>query len=748
MKINKMFFWVAGIPVLLILLIVIIARFEPEGSHIARASAYKAAALALADRETIEESLEGSAWSIPENEKNQWFGKYKEYLFRNGYIGGEHLESSAVESFTYGEAAYIAEQVGGEMKNALTVSTKKYGRAMPQDEWWVFYDYLRKAVDPDGAVREEQVLLYGTPANVKEADSWTAYTSGGVWKFEGVALDACTDREIEVLVRGDEIIRMVRVVDETVTYENVWLSRGSGENLKVYVGGAYREFAVKEKELDAVADNLADLRLKKGKIDKITVKNERITGEVLAVAGDHIEIEGYGVLPLADNFKVYKTYGLFAEQKKKDILVGYALQEFVVADGEVCAALTTRSFDAKNIRVLLMDTGFKTIFHDRIVLRADGPLLLSWGDEVETVAEGTVIEILPDDERLAEGRIVLEPQAVKNGIAAESIERAQGTPSYYGTLEIRKEPEGLLLINELDIEDYLTRVVPSEMPSYYEKEALKAQAVCARTYAYRQIQANAYSQYGAHVDDSTNYQVYNNTETYERTDAAVAETYGQLLTVGGELAEAYYFSTSCGYTTDGTLWGAPAESVPYLKAIPVTGNQVEMNLADDALFEEYIKGKNTDAYDYAFPLYRWRVDITNRQLEQKLDRLGVITGLEVTERGPGGIAKEVKVTGEGDTKILSGQTQIRNTLGNSSLVYTKNDGEALSGWDSLPSAFIHIEVKERNEEENTTTFTIWGGGYGHGVGMSQNGAEGMARAGKNYREILEFFYRGAEIQEQ
>ena len=57
-------------------------------------------------------------------------------------------------------------------------------------------------------------------------------------------------------------------------------------------------------------------------------------------------------------------------------------------------------------------------------------------------------------------------------------------------------------------------------------------------------------------------------------------------------------------------------------------------------------------------------------------------------------------------------------------------------------------MKERNEEENTTTFTIWGGGYGHGVGMSQNGAEGMARAGKNYREILEFFYRGAEIQEQ
>ena len=63
-------------------------------------------------------------------------------------------------------------------------------------------------------------------------------------------------------------------------------------------------------------------------------------------------------------------------------------------------------------------------------------------------------------------------------------------------------------------------------------EALKAQAVCARTYAYRQIKANAYSQYGAHVDDSTNYQVYNNTASSERTDTAVMETYGQMVFYG------------------------------------------------------------------------------------------------------------------------------------------------------------------------------------------------------------------------
>ena len=67
------------------------------------------------------------------------------------------------------------------------------------------------------------------------------------------------------------------------------------------------------------------------------------------------------------------------------------------------------------------------------------------------------------------------------------------------------------------------------MPVSYEKEALKAQAVCARTYAYRQIQGNSYKEYGAHVDDSTRFQVYNNLETSQASDAAVTETYGKVL---------------------------------------------------------------------------------------------------------------------------------------------------------------------------------------------------------------------------
>ena len=71
------------------------------------------------------------------------------------------------------------------------------------------------------------------------------------------------------------------------------------------------------------------------------LKKEKITGTVLAVRDTEIEIDGYGSVPLADQFKIYRTYGVLREQQKKDILVGYHMQEFVVADGKICAALTT-----------------------------------------------------------------------------------------------------------------------------------------------------------------------------------------------------------------------------------------------------------------------------------------------------------------------------------------------------------------------------------------------------------------------
>ena len=115
------------------------------------------------------------------------------------------------------------------------------------------------------------------------------------------------------------------------------------------------------------------------------------------------------------------------------------------------------------------------------------------------------------------------------------------------------------------------------------------------------------------------------------------------------------------------------------------------------------------------------------------------------ERSTGGIGKVLVAEGTEGSRRIQGEGSIRSTLGNPELVIQKQDGTTVTGWSSLPSSFIAIDCGQPDENQ-VTVFTIYGGGYGHGVGMSQNGAQAMAKAGKTYKEILGFFFSGIEIK--
>ena len=153
------------------------------------------------------------------------------------------------------------------------------------------------------------------------------------------------------------------------------------------------------------------------------MKRERISGKVLSVTDNAIEIEGYGEIPLSENFHVYKVYGDFKVLGAKDILVGYDLQEFVAAEGKLCAALLEREFDAKTIRVLLMDTGFKSLYHPSATLVLGGAAQMEYENskgktEKERLEAGTQLTVAPDDERLKYGRIIITPEGGSQRAAA------------------------------------------------------------------------------------------------------------------------------------------------------------------------------------------------------------------------------------------------------------------------------------------------------------------------------------------
>lgn len=377
-----------------------------------------------------------------------------------------------------------------------------------------------------------------------------------------------------------------------------------------------------------------------------------------------------------------------------------------------------------SIRVLLMTTGYSGEIHSEVRVSSDAGLRVSCGGESIEWNRADTYQILPDDARFQKGNIRVEPLEEGGQMRLESIERGCGTPAYAGTLELRAVSGGMAVINELPVETYLCGVVPSEMPASYELEALKAQAVCARSYAFRQMTSYGYPEYEAHVNDSTDFQVYNNSERQESSTRAVAETEGQVVRYKGEIATTYYYSTSCGRTTSLEAWGTdPGDSGGYLQSVEVCGEQGD--------------------YEKDLPWYRWTAQVPVQTLSALVSAntgvsVGTLSSVEVTKRGPGDVALQIVASGDAGSVTVDTENKIRGALGGSGYTITKNDGSTSQSTALLPSAFFTIEKSGDN-------FVISGGGFGHGIGMSQNGANEMAKQGADYREILQMFYKDVEI---
>lgn len=351
------------------------------------------------------------------------------------------------------------------------------------------------------------------------------------------------------------------------------------------------------------------------------------------------------------------------------------------------------------IRVLLMDSGYTTYYHPSVTLRMDNQEFTYTADSPE----------------LQEGSLVLD--GTKTGIQLLSIERQENPPVYSGSLEIRKTGQGLLLVNELPLETYLEGVVPSEMPASYEMEALMAQAVCARTYAVCQIrESKLQKEYGADVDDSVNFQVYENFMPTQKTSQAVKETAGQILVQNGEPVTAYYFSTSAGVTSTDEIWGEK-KAAPYLSSVKCQ-------------------------FDQDLPWSSWEVELPWESLEKQLTDNGVkgtLKSLQIVKKSSSGAAVLLQVITEEEEYEIEGEYEIRSFLSPKGQKIREKDGTITEGTGLLPSAYFDLEFQQGKP------LKIKGKGYGHGVGMSQNGANEMAKEGYTWQEILEYFFKDIEI---
>ncbi len=295
---------------------------------------------------------------------------------------------------------------------------------------------------------------------------------------------------------------------------------------------------------------------------------------------------------------------------------------------------------------------------------------------------------------------------IANGITVEA------TYDYKNYKTVKLFHKDSKKVEEFPFEEYLYGVVSSEMPADFEKEALKAQAVVARTYTLYKIVHNSKKHENADIcDDSTCCQAWISKEDrlkkwkeevreeyWNKIVSCVNETQGKMITYDGKPINAFFHSNSGG-TTEAPInvWGG--SGYPYLQAVETAGE---------------------DAYSQ----YASKVTVTKKEFEEKIKKLHSNFKIDFTKKD----CIQIKENTQGNrVKTIA--------IGNLEL-----SGVEVRTLFNLKSANFKVTIEKDNIIFEVT-------GYGHGVGMSQTGADSLAKQGKNYEEIIHHFYTGVEIKD-
>ena len=666
-------------------------------------------------------------------------------------------EQNFGEIVTWEIVDWLAKQTG--IHQYITYEAKEEKDYPSREEWNQIYEQFLDLLDDEGKVKIiNEVILEKKDNRIVGGNG--EYTS----RVESDLLLPMYASQFYVY--KENIIGIKSLRSEEAQLSNVYIFEANQNEIQFLFGGNEYQLSLALEQPIQVKNRVCDLLWKKGVIAKVQMKEDTIQGDLIAVNESTIEIEGEILRSI--NLPVYKTYGTVEEKELTDIVMANMNVEYVVANNSVEAILLKEPAQISRIRVLLLNEE-NGPYRQEVYIGANTSYQIT---NKKQSTEHTAEAIVKASDLFSAGKVKklqITPKDENGELFLCDENGNRISKGYRGSLELRKKGQGFTVVNEVSIEEYLCAVVPSEMPASYELEALKAQAICARSYAYIQLERGDYAALGAHVDDSTNYQVYNKQDRNEKTTAAVLDTAGMVITYEGKTAEAYYFSTSAGVTGNGEAWNLTIDpKYGYLCNRRIKENGEIPDLSSDDAFAQYIETADAKDYEAALPYYRWKAtgdytsketrkkiksilsarkaktpqdilffDKNNQQID-KMKKFGKLVRLSVTKRSVSGVALQLVLEYENGNVKVGNEYSIRALLGAGITSLTLADGSKKE-CTLLPSAYMMLTPLEDG------TYSIAGGGYGHGIGMSQNGAKAMAACGKSCEEILKFFYQNIEI---
>ena len=703
-----------------------------------------------------EETMTDSYVSVKEAALNLEFSVYTKEewkLFFDAYKE-EYLTNEMVEA--------VMKKLGVSDVISFTGKGKGLQRAVTRMEWYQVYKQLIDYLDISDRVESKEILILNTEA---AGNGSSIYTNEGTFTTELPISYFNMWEPYKIYLIGEECVGVETELNQESVIPNAYIISFENDKLSFLFRGVIYEKEANFGE-QIMKEGVADLTIKDAKISTIGQKQDFIVGNLLSYDDKTIEIEGYGRIAHHGRVPVYQTYTGVEEKSISDIVLGNMEVKYIVGENEVCAILLLTPAKVQNVRVLLLSNdGGK--FRESVYLTSDDTILVSCNKESIQLEPGTVINT-SDYLNNEEETLSVTPQLASQYLYFCNENGEKISNPYSGHMEIRKYPQGYCVVNDVPFETYLYSVVPSEMPSNYEMEALKAQAVCARSYAYIQVMRADLAAYGAHINDSTSYQVYNHVAKTGASITAVDETAGEIMMYQGDVIEAFYFSTSMGYTDTAQVWNiADNENYGYLKKVCLNQQEFEGDLSQEADFKLYLTQKVT-GFDSNIKYFRWQIKADYKNLTEEIKEVlnsrkaavkrhityykedgktetenmkgfGEFKSFSVVSRSEAGSILTLKVEFEHGSAIVKNEYNIRKilTVGAKKIIF--QDGSENDTISLLPSAFCTVE------KQKDGTYLLCGGGYGHGLGMSQNGANGLAHNGYTYEEILHYFYQNIEL---
>lgn len=357
--------------------------------------------------------------------------------------------------------------------------------------------------------------------------------------------------------------------------------------------------------------------------------------------------------------------------------------------------------------------------------------------ETKILAQIPQVSWVVDGKRYSQN--YLEISTDKNLIRVNRGEKPQTARLYAGQMTLQPNAYGTYtLVNEVPLETYLRGVVPYEIGTNAPKAAMEAQAILARTYVLRNLRRFAIDDYQLCAD--THCQVYDGLNgVAPSTDKAIASTRGMVLTYQNELVDALYSSTTGGVTASfSDVWNG--EDRPYLRPVVDAAMSIwdlsRQNLADEKNFQKFINLK-TGFNESEWDLFRWRKETKLEDITKGLQKFlqvknspyakfKTIEAMAVVKRSPSG-------------RIL--ELAVKTNIG----IFTLHKDEVRSAFVAPRSTLFYLEPLNKGQP-NLWGYAFVGGGLGHGVGLSQTGAQNLAKLGWSNPKILQFYYPGTQIK--